>query len=483
MFAGICIGKDRPAYLQISDHIKKLISSGALQSNQKLPSSRELCKLLNICRNTVIAAYEKLAEEGLVYILGNKGVFVADIHTAGMESWNIEWAKRVSNQAQMAERLDLMKHGITAEKEMISFTSIMPDESLFDMENVKKAFLYRMQLEGEKILNYGYAKGYRPLSQYLLRYMESKGASLDGKDILITNGFTEGFDITLSALTERGSTIVCENPTHNTAIKIMKLHGLKIAGVRMEADGLDLNELEKLSAGSDACLAYLVPSYHNPTGIVMSPEKRIKALEILKRYGIPVVEDGFNEELRYAASHISPLIACSGRGNSVIYIGSFSKILFPGMRVGWILADESLIGFMESVKRSRSIHTSTLDQAILYQYLQDGNFEKYIKRARKTYSEKFNLALDCSRTFIPHRKISGEGGLHIFIELEKHLNARNVLRECMNRKVAFTPGDIFFTDNTGKNTLRLGFSRVSSEDIVKGIKIIGSVIRAMEVSQ
>jgi DNA-binding transcriptional MocR family regulator len=222
-------------------------------------------------------------------------------------------------------------------------------------------------------------------------------------------------------------------------------------------------------------LCYLIPSYHNPTSIVTSSSKREEIYNALKEFKVPIIEDGFNEELRYTGSHIAPMAALQGEGNSVVYIGSFSKILFPGLRIGWILADDQLISILESVKRSRNIHTSSLDQAILYEYLKEGNLEKYIKSIRKEYKNKYEFALNCAEKYIPYSNIYGEGGMHIFIKL-KGIDAREVLNICVNKNVIFTPGDIFYVDGGGRNTLRLGISRNSLEEIDKGFKIIGDAI-------
>lgn len=361
---------------------------------------------------------------------------------------------------------------------MISFKSIAPDDKLFDVDNFKKSFLNCISREGGKILNYGYAQGYKPLIEYLLKYMENKGIDTSGKDILITNGFTEGFDLILSCLTNEGDKVICENPTHNTAIKIMKLHKLNIVGIDMDSNGVDLNDLSKKLNDNKFKLSYFIPSYHNPTGIVMSPEKRTDLYNILRKHNVPIIEDGFNEELRYLSDHVSPIAALSGSGNSVIYIGSFSKILFPGLRIGWTLADKSLIGYLESAKRSRNIHTSFLDQAVFYDYLREGNFEKYIKKARKFYKDKYEVAIKLAEKYIIKSRIYGEGGLHIFVKLD-NLDSRELLKNCCSRGVIFTPGDIFYTDGGGKNTFRLGFSRVNNQDIEKGFKIIGEEIKKL----
>ncbi|MEH6979351.1 PLP-dependent aminotransferase family protein, partial [Bacillus pseudomycoides] len=207
-----------------------------------------------------------------------------------------------------------------------------------------------------------------------------------------------------------------------------------------------------------------------------SSEKRSKIMKLFSKYQIPIVEDGFNEELRYSGSHLAPLLTFSGPGNNVVYISSFSKVLFPGLRVGWILADKKLIHYLESMKRARNIHTSTLDQAVLYQYLHDGYFEKYLKKAKSIYKKKYELALHSCNQYIPFKRMTGDGGLHLFIELEKGINARILLKKCCQKGVVFSPGDVFYTDGGGSNTFRLGFSRLKEEDILNGIKIIGDTL-------
>jgi DNA-binding transcriptional MocR family regulator len=475
LFSDIKLDKNTPVYIQIKDYIKHMILRGMLRQNQKLPSTRELSAILKISRNTVICAYEFLEDEGFIYMEKGKGAFVADVQVSFEEGWSVDWDNQVNDYAKASENLDIVKHEVEWKKGMISFKSIAPDESLFDVEEFKKSFLNRISIEGEKILNYGYAKGYKPLIEYLLNYMKNKGVDIDEKDILITNGFTEGFDIILAGATEKGDKILCENPTHNTAIKIMKLHGLEIKGIDVDKDGINLEKLEAELAENKFKLSYFIPSYHNPTGVIMSAEKRLKLYRILKQYNITIIEDGFNEELRYSGTHVSPIAALSGGGNSVVYIGSFSKILFPGIRVGWILADKKLIGYLESIKRSRNIHTSFLDQAVFYDYLHGGNFERYIKKARKVYKDKYEFAVECAKKYIPCKEVIGEGGLHIFIKLN-NIDSRKVLEKCCERGVVFTPGDIFYTDDSGFDTFRIGFSRVSKDDIEKGFKIIGEVV-------
>ncbi len=477
VFNDFKLNQGRPVYIQLKEYLKRMITNGHLLENQKLPSTRELSVSLAISRNTVLTAYADLEQEGLIYAVKGKGNFVKSVETSKTPSIEVNWQEKMSEQALLAENLDLMKHGVRRRNQMISFNSIAPDEKLFDVENFKRAFLNRMAIEGDIVLNYGYAKGYKPLIEFLLHYMEVKGVDIKDKDILITNGFTEGLDIILSSLNKKNGRIICENPTHHSALKLFRMHGYDIDGIDMEDDGMDISMLQSLLTKNNYDFAYLIPSYHNPTGIVTSSEKRKKMMELFSAYQVPIVEDGFNEELRYSGAHLAPLAAFAGSGNNVIYTSSFSKILFPGLRVGWVLADKDLIYYLESMKRARTIHTSTLDQAVLYQYLHDGYFEKYIKKARSVYKKKYELALTSSKRYIPMKRITGDGGLHLFIELDDKIDARELLNKCSQKGVFFSLGNDFYTDDNGKHTLRLGFSRLKEEEISSGIKLIGQTIK------
>lgn len=478
MYTDLRLQANRPVYLQIRDYIKELILQGMLPAGSRLPATRELAAILKVSRNSVILAYQYLEDDGFIHTIRGRGAFVnaAPVKTgAGLE---LDWVERASDLAKKAVTLDIEKNELKWVKGLISFKSIAPDEKLFGMEEFKRAFLNRIALNGEKLLNYGYAKGYKPLAEFLMQYMKNKGVDPSGKDILVTNGFTEAFHLTLLALTSPGETVVCENPTHNTALKMMRLSNLNILGVPMTESGIDLDKLAAALSREKVKLGYLIPSYHNPTGLVMPLEKRLAVVELFARRRVPVVEDGFNEELKFSGSHVAPLLALAGAGNGLVFLGSFSKILFPGLRIGWIMGDSRFISVLESIKRSINIHTSTLDQAVLFEYLQSGQFEKYLRKARAVYKKRYETAVALAQKYIPCKKIWGEGGLHIFIELEG-IKARKVLAACYQKGVLFLPGDIFFTDGGGWNTFRLGISRVDLPEMEQGFRIIGETVKSL----
>ena len=481
LFSNFEIDSKKPVYIQIKNYIKDLMTKGLLPINSKLPSTRELCSILNVSRNSVLSAYDELKTEGLVYSIKGKGTFVKEQSSIATSNWQLDWSLYENDYIKTLNKMDSAKHEIPWKSDLISFKSISPAGDQFDMEELKRAFLNRFNLEGHKLLNYGYAQGYKPLIDFLFEYMSGKNIDSTNKDLLITNGFTEALNIIISSLTKPGDYILCENPTHNVSLKIFKSYNLNVLPMNLNKNSLDFKDIEKTIKNykDKIKFAYITPSYNNPTGIVLSPNDRFKFYNIMKENNIAIIEDGFNEELLYSSSHIFPICSLDNRNNGVIYIGSFSKILFPGIRIGWILADKNLINRLVSVKRGINMHVSFLDQGILYDYLKNSNFEKYMKKIRKYYGDKFNFALECVNKYIDCEYVLGDGGLHLFLKL-KDIDTRHLLERCYEKGVIFMPGDVFYIDEDQKNFLRLGFSRLEKHEIKKGIKIIGQTILEMK---
>lgn len=477
IFSTLEINNDIPIYEQIEKHIEKAIQTGTLIKDSKLPSTREVSSVLKVSRNTVITAYENLESRGIIYSIKGKGSFVKVETRNNTGEITIDWNQKLSHYGKTCVEMDIIKTEYRYEKGMISFKSIAPEGNLFDVEEFRRAFLDVMALEGEKLLNYGYAQGYKSLIEYLMQYMQGKGVEVEGKDILVTNGFTEGLDILLSTYTKPGDKVICEAPTHHTTLKMMKAYGLEVIGVPMDEQGIIVEALEKAIQEHQPKWVYLTPSYQNPTGIVMSAERRGEVYRVLCKYKTACMEDGFNEELLYSGSHIMPLMSLAGNSNHIIYIGSLSKILFPGLRLGWIMADKECISTLESVKRSKNIHTSFLDQAIFVQYMKSGAFERYVKKVRKYYRDRYLFIIEEIKKNIPYKKLCGEGGLHVYIVLDDNINTRQLLKQCYKRGVLFMPGDIFMPDGRKTSSLRLGFARLTDKEIITGIKIIGEEIK------
>ncbi|MGN0143759.1 MAG: PLP-dependent aminotransferase family protein [Clostridium sp.] len=480
IFSTLKINKDEPIYIQLENHILNGIENGTINKNSKLPSTREVSRFLKISRNSVISAYEELESKGIILTKRGVGSFIIVECEKNNIEITIDYQSKVNDYGNSLRNLDIIKTETPSKKNMISFKSIAPESNLFNIDDFKRSLLDAWNYENINLLNYGYAKGYKPLLDYLSEYMMEKRVHMDNKDILITNGFTEAFDIIISSMTQPGDVIICEEPTHNTALKIMKSYGLKIIQVKMDNEGINPMLLEDALKKYKPKFGYLIPSYNNPTGIVTKTERRNEIYKLFMKYEVPIIEDGFNEELLYTSSPIDPIASLCGKGNGVIYLGSLSKILFPGLRIGWITADSKLIDIFESVKRGRTIHSSFLDQSTLYYYLKSGAFSRYLKSVRKYYRNKFTLVMSMIDKYIPYEYVTGEGGLHVFIKLKNNVDARELLKLCYKDGVTFMPGDIFYNDNqNGFDTFRIGFGRVSDDDIKKGISIIGRNVKKL----
>lgn len=479
IFSTLTINNNEPIYIQIQRHIEESVARGDLKKNSKLPSTREASKILNISRNSVISAYEELESKGIIATKRGVGTFVLIEKDTSCESYSVDFNSKINSYGRILRNKDIIKSELPFKKGMISFKSIAPEPSLFNLDDFKRALLDAWTYEESNLLNYGYAKGYAPLINYFMKYMEEKSVDTSNKDLLITNGFTEAFDIILSSLTEKGDYIICEKPTHNTALKIMEAYGINVVQVEMDKDGLNIQALEDSLSKYNPKFGYLIPSYNNPTGIVTKTQRRKEIYDLFRKYSVPIIEDGFNEELLYSSSPTLPIASLCGAGNGVIYIGSLSKILFPGLRIGWILGDKKLIDILESVKRGRTIHSSFLNQSAFYYYLKSGAFSRYVKTVRKYYRDKYTLVMEMVDKYIPYEYTTGEGGLHIFIKLKNNLDAKELLNLCFKDGVVFMEGSIFYANEAPSDTFRIGFGRVSDEDIKKGIKIIGKNIKKL----
>ena len=245
IFSTLEINDSDPIYIQLERHIIDGIKKGDLKKDSKLPSTREVSNYLKISRNSVISAYENLESKGYILTKRGKGTFIAVEGEKQVYEYNVEWDNLVNKYGKVLREKDIIKSEPKFKRGMISFKSIAPESELFNLEDFKRALMDSWTYEEVHLLNYGYAKGYQPLIDYLFEYMEEKGVSKENKDILITNGFTEGFDIILASLTSPGDVILCEEPTNNTALKVMEAYGLKVVGVPMDKDGMVIEDLNK----------------------------------------------------------------------------------------------------------------------------------------------------------------------------------------------------------------------------------------------
>lgn len=471
----------KPLYLQLRDALRARILSGELHPG-KLPSSREMAQLMHLGRGTVDEAYRYLMEDGLLVVRRGKGTFVAENAAAPRVEAApapVDWAALATEGARRythyREELGRVEHG---GRSVISFTSLAPDHHIFSVEAFRKALNDALAREGGVLLNYGYARGYEPLREYLREYLAGKGIAMEGQDLLITNGFRQGIELVARCLVEPGDRVLVEAPTYNGVLGLLKSRGAEIVAIDLDGEGMRADQLERALAERRPKMVYSVPTYQNPTGLNMSFERRRQVLSACARHGVPLVEDGFSEELRYRGETY-PALKAMDRSGIVIYVGCFSKVLFPGLRVGWVVAPEALYRYLINEKYNEDIHTGVLQQAGLYEFLRRGGLEKHLRASRAAYLERMEAMLAAlTREFSDIASWpSSDGGFSVFVTLNEPVDTRALLPRAREAGVMYVPGDVFYPDGRGRSSFRLGFSRLTPERIFEGVARLSRVFR------
>lgn len=373
-------------------------------------------------------------------------------------------------QCKASEIRELLK--LTEQPDMLSFAGGMPAPELFPTEALGRILCEVVAKEGRQILQYSATEGYAPLRAQLAERVNNRnGTTFQSKNILITNGSQQGLDMAGKLFLDKGSVILCESPTYLAAINAFRTFEPTFVAVETDAFGMLPEALERaISENDDIRMIYVIPDFQNPTGNTWSEERRRAFMEIVRRTNIPVVEDNPYGELRFEGI-APPSLLSLDTTHQVISLGTFSKILCPGFRVGWIAAAESLIRQFVLLKQSADLHTSTTTQAAVSYFLKEENIAAHIENLRAVYKRRKDLLYDGLASNMPRDvQISNpQGGLFLWLTLPEHMNARMLLERCLKAKVAFVPGGAFFPNGGHENTLRMNFSYLSEEDIVVGV--------------
>lgn len=475
-----------PLYLQLRETLRGQILSGALPGGSRLPAARALADQLHVSRGTVDTAYAGLLEEGLCQVRRGVGQFVSvklGGSSAGPQDAPLDWANKITPAARRAAELRIGRQVVHGPRDTISFTSLAPDHRLFEVELFRRCLNDALAREGSLLLGYGYTGGYTPLLEAIGRYLVSKGIRQEEHELLIVNGFRQGLELVTRALVTEGDAVLVETPCYNGAIGLFQTSGAVVLHVPCDEQGMIPGELELLARERRPKLIYAVPTYNNPTGRNMSLERRRALLAVAHRHGIPIIEDGFNEELRYRGE-VHPSLAALDGGNHVLYVGSFSKVLFPGLRIGWVRAPKALYDVLAACKYHDDIHTSLLPQAGLAEFMARGGLEKHLSVSRKTYSARLDALHTALRKYMDRsaRWAVCDGGFSVWVEFPEHVDTRAALASARKSGVVYAPGDVFFAQDPssgqaqGRNAIRLGFPRLSLEEIDQGIQRLSKVL-------
>lgn len=465
-----------PLYEQIKNQLGDLILSGVIGEGSRLPATRKLAKELDVNRNTVLRAYQELTAEGLVEGRTGGGTVVTEVEKKGKRPRTLPllWREMFTNWESTFH--DWVEESSSRDgKEMISFDRGTPSPELFPLEMVQE-IVSEVLSGGPEPIRYSSPQGDPKLRKLLAEQMELMGIEANPSQILILSGSEQGIYITIQALTESGEGIIAEAPTYPGMLHTLSANGRHIYTVPMDKEGLRLDLLEGILSHHRPKFIYTMPTFQNPTGKTQSLKKRKQLLELAYHYQIPILEDAPYYHLRYEGEHLPPIKAMD-QNNHVIYLSTFSKTLFPGLRVGWMVAPEEVIERFTSIKKSIDLCTGTLSQSIAFQLVkrQSRHLEEVLpiyRRRRDTLIEA--LDENCEGLISWQRP---EGGFFIWGRLTQGLRTESLHNEARKAGVNFIPGRFFFPKGRGGDYhLRLSFSQLTEDRIREGIGRLSKAI-------
>lgn len=367
----------------------------------------------------------------------------------------------------------------TSDPSVIPFAAGNPDVAAFPIDDVKaisKRIFEEMPITA---LQYGITEGYAPLRENIRSYVKkSKNIGRDFDSVIITSGATQIMDLMTKVFCNFGDTVICETPSFIGSLNCFRSYGCQLKGVPVEADGMNIEILEKqLKENPDTRFIYTITNFQNPSGVTMSFEKRKQVYALAKKYGVLILEDNPYGDLRVEGEDI-PTIKSMDEDGIVVYAGSFSKILAPGIRVGYIVAPEKIISKMTVGKQAADTHSAMFSQILVDEWMKTTDFEAHIEKIRTIYKRKLNLMCD-----LIDEKLDGfvkyvrpQGGLFVWCELPESIDMSEFVQRCVQNKVAVVPGNAFAVEENEKtNCFRMNFSTPTDEKIVEGMNIIEKV--------
>ncbi|HET6598167.1 MAG TPA: PLP-dependent aminotransferase family protein [Anaerolineales bacterium] len=399
--------------------------------------------------------------------------------------WEYRYAHRIQRMESSVIR-ELLK--LTEQPDIISFAGGLPAPDVFPVEQFREACNYVMDNFGPQALQYSTTEGYRPLREMIARHTARYNIEITADNILITSGSQQALDFIGRLFLNRGDYIVVESPTYVGALQAWNAYGAQYIPVRADKDGMIVDELEAaLRIGPK--FIYVLPNFQNPSGSTLSLERRHQLIELADRYGVPIVEDDPYGQLRYEGVHIPSIVSLdseyrglNGGGHysgNVIYISTFSKLLAPGLRLAWVIAPPEVIRKLVMTKQAADLHTSSFNQYVAYEVAKGGFLDEHVKLIRAVYKERRDVMFEMMEEMFPQGVTwtKPKGGMFLWVTLPEEMDAKEVLKRAVERKVAFVPGEAFHPRGGGANTMRINFSYSSPETIREGVRRLATTLK------
>lgn len=390
----------------------------------------------------------------------------------------VKFAERTNNMEGSAIR-ELLK--LTQRPEVISFAGGLPAAELFPVEEMREAANKVMDEQGRVAMQYSTTEGYLPLREHIAKRMNDKNfTNIEAKDVLVTNGSQQVLDFLGKAFLDKDDVVLCESPSYLGAINAFNAYQPKFIDVPTDENGMIMEELEKILAENDKVkFIYVIPDFQNPSGRTWPLERRKKFMEIVNKYEIPVAEDNPYGELRYEGEFLPSLKSLDTKG-LVMFLGTFSKILCPGYRLGWVAAEETILEKFNIIKQAADLQASTVSQLEMSKYFDLFDVDAHVNAIKELYGHRRDVMMNAMTEFFPEGVTwtVPEGGLFTWVILPEQIDAAVLLKEkAIPNNVAFVCGEPFFPNGGHANTFRMNYSCMPDEKIRQGIEILGKAIK------
>jgi 2-aminoadipate transaminase len=403
--------------------------------------------------------------------------------------WKSRYAQRNQRMGRSIVR-ELLQ--LTQRPDVISFAGGLPAPELFPVERCQEAACRILAAHGTPALQYGPTEGFMPLRQFICDRAARYGIDAQPGNVLITSGSQQALDLIGKLLVNPGDRILVEEPTYLGALQAWNSYQAEYVTVPIDDFGLRTGLLEAaLRTGPK--FMYVLPNFQNPAGTTLPLDRRQELVRLSNKYGIPIVEDDPYGSLRFEGKHKPPLVSLdaqhqklaglNGKGfmdGNVIYLGTFSKTLAPGLRLGWVVAPAEVVDQLVMAKQGTDLHTSSFDQMLAYEVVKDGFLEEHIRQIRRVYGERRNVMLAALERYFPSECswTHPEGGLFLWARVPEWIDTAALLVTAVEHQVAYVPGSAFYVEpDRGRNTMRLNFSNAQPEQIEAGIRRLGNLLK------
>ena len=368
---------------------------------------------------------------------------------------------------------------LAARPDLVSFAGGIPDPALFDVAGIRRSYDWALDQQGRRALQYGITEGEPELREQAARRV-SRDLATDASQIQVTSGSQEGIFLVAQALLEAGDTVLVESPTYLAAVQAFGSAGARMIGVPTDDHGVLPDGLDAAIREHSPKLVYLIPTFQNPTGRTMPAERRRQVAEVLLRHGIPLVEDDPYGELRYSGEPVAPIASLPGMAERTLLLNSISKLMAPGLRIGWIRGEGQIMRTLAVAKAAVSMQSSVVDQLAVARYLEAGDLDAHIAAVRTVYSERRDALADALARVLPSdaHVTRPEGGMFLWVQLGAGWDTQALLPTAVEAGVAYLPGWSFFATDPDLSTMRLSFVTHGPERINTAIKTLGEVLRS-----